>query len=94
MSSIDNADIQLVDVSKTYGNHLVVDRINLVIPKGEFVSILGPSGCGKTTTLNMVAGFLEPSSGKSASAERIKSVFHPKSATLGWSSKTMRSSRI
>ncbi|GLQ12502.1 ABC transporter ATP-binding protein [Devosia yakushimensis] len=64
MSSADNVDIQLVDVTKGYGNHLVVGGINLVVPRGEFVSILGPSGCGKTTTLNMIAGFHEPNSGE------------------------------
>lgn len=64
MSSADLPDIELVDVTKSYGHNLVVDKISLVVPKGEFVSILGPSGCGKSTTLNMVAGFHEPSSGE------------------------------
>ncbi|ARS71022.1 ABC transporter ATP-binding protein [Sinorhizobium meliloti] len=64
MSSADIADIHLVDVTKSYGSHVVVNKISLVVPRGEFVSILGPSGCGKTTTLNMVAGFQEPSSGE------------------------------
>jgi ABC-type Fe3+/spermidine/putrescine transport system ATPase subunit len=41
-----------------------VREIDLVVPQGEFVSILGPSGCGKTTTLNMIAGFISPSSGQ------------------------------
>lgn len=56
-------DIELVAVSKSYGANRVVDNIDLSIPAGEFVSILGPSGCGKTTTLNMIAGFSDPSSG-------------------------------
>ena len=58
-----NLDIELVSVSKAYGPISVVKDIDLKIPKGEFVSILGPSGCGKTTTLNMIAGFSEPSDG-------------------------------
>lgn len=57
-------DIELVSVSKTYGDHRVVHDIDITIPRGEFVSILGPSGCGKTTTLNMIAGFQEPSAGE------------------------------
>ena len=56
-------DIELVAVNKSYSGSRIVRDVNLAIPKGEFVSILGPSGCGKTTTLNMIAGFLEPTSG-------------------------------
>jgi putative spermidine/putrescine transport system ATP-binding protein len=57
------ADIELIRVAKSYGASRVVDDVSLAIPQGEFVSILGPSGCGKTTTLNMVAGFIEPDAG-------------------------------
>ena len=42
---------------------MAVDELNLSVRKGEFVSLLGPSGCGKTTTLQMIAGFVEPTSG-------------------------------
>lgn len=49
--------VELVDVTKTYGNFTAVDDISLQIKDGEFFSILGPSGCGKTTTLRMIAGF-------------------------------------
>jgi putative spermidine/putrescine transport system ATP-binding protein len=49
---------------KQYGSTVVVDKFNLEIEKGEFISFLGPSGCGKTTTLRMVAGFEVPTSGR------------------------------
>ncbi len=48
---------------KVYGHAVAVEGINLSVEKGEFVSLLGPSGCGKTTTLQMIAGFVEPSGG-------------------------------
>ena len=53
----------LTDVSRRFGSVTAVDRFNLTLPPGEFVSLLGPSGCGKTTTLRMIAGFLDPSAG-------------------------------
>lgn len=48
---------------KVYGHAVAVEGINLSVSKGEFVSLLGPSGCGKTTTLQMIAGFVEPTDG-------------------------------
>jgi len=57
-------EVRLVELVKHFGSFSAVDRINLTIPAGEFFSLLGPSGCGKTTTLRMVAGFEEPTSGE------------------------------
>ncbi len=56
--------LSLENVTKQFGDAVVVDNFNLGIEKGEFVSFLGPSGCGKTTTLRMVAGFELPTSGR------------------------------
>jgi iron(III) transport system ATP-binding protein len=53
----------LQGLTKAYGRNRVVDRIDLTLMEGEFVSLLGPSGCGKTTTLRMIAGFIEPTEG-------------------------------
>ena len=53
----------LEHLSKRYGEHFAVDDISLAVEQGEFVSLLGPSGCGKTTTLQMIAGFVEPTAG-------------------------------
>jgi len=55
--------LTLTDLTKSYGSTVVVDRLNLTLRPGEFVSLLGPSGCGKTTTLRMVAGFVTPTGG-------------------------------
>ncbi|MGN6454987.1 MAG: ATP-binding cassette domain-containing protein, partial [Achromobacter mucicolens] len=50
-------------LSKRYGDTTAVENLSLSVNKGEFISLLGPSGCGKTTTLQMIAGFVEPSGG-------------------------------
>ena len=55
--------IRLVDVVKRFGEMAAVDHIDLEVQDGEFFSLLGPSGCGKTTTLRMIGGFEEPTSG-------------------------------
>ncbi|MFM7199734.1 MAG: ABC transporter ATP-binding protein [Myxococcota bacterium] len=56
--------VDLRAVTKTYGTNTVVHRMDLQIRKGEFFSFLGPSGCGKTTTLRMIGGFEQPTSGQ------------------------------
>jgi spermidine/putrescine transport system ATP-binding protein len=57
-------DVRLVDVTKQFGVDIVaVDHVSLDVQDGEFFSLLGPSGCGKTTTLRMIGGFEEPTSG-------------------------------
>ena len=57
-------DVELIDVTKKFGEKRAVDSINFYVNKGEFFSILGPSGCGKTTTLRMISGFEEPTEGQ------------------------------
>jgi len=56
-------EVRLVDVVKKFGDVAAVDHIDLEVHDGEFFSLLGPSGCGKTTTLRMIGGFEEPTSG-------------------------------
>lgn len=53
----------LESLNKAYGSFKAVDDVNLDVKPGSFVSLLGPSGCGKTTTLRMIAGFIQPTSG-------------------------------
>src|SRR5690348_7947596 len=57
-------------LTKRYGDNAAVDGLSLAVEQGEFVSLLGPSGCGKTTTLQMIAGFVEPTSGAVTMAGR------------------------
>ena len=57
-------EIQLSKLTKQFVEVTAVDGIDLHIPGGEFFSLLGPSGCGKTTTLRMIAGFEQPTSGE------------------------------
>jgi putative spermidine/putrescine transport system ATP-binding protein len=55
--------LSLRGVSKHYGAVKAVDDVDLVVPRGEFLTLLGPSGSGKTTILMMIAGFARPTSG-------------------------------
>jgi spermidine/putrescine transport system ATP-binding protein len=57
-------EIELDKLTKQFAEVTAVDGIDLHVPGGEFFSLLGPSGCGKTTTLRMIAGFEQPTSGQ------------------------------
>ena len=57
-------DLTLQAVTKEFGSFTAVDELDLVVPRGGFFALLGPSGCGKTTTLRMVAGLEQPTSGR------------------------------
>jgi spermidine/putrescine transport system ATP-binding protein len=57
-------EVSLVDLVKKFSEVTAVAGINVDMPSGEFFSMLGPSGCGKTTTLRMIAGFEQPTSGR------------------------------
>ena len=56
--------IQVENITKRYGSFTAVDKINFEIEEGEIVGFLGPNGAGKSTTMNMITGFIEPTSGR------------------------------
>jgi len=57
------AELILESLRKEFGSFVAVDDLSLKVESGKFASLLGPSGCGKTTTLRMIAGLTEPTSG-------------------------------
>lgn len=60
----DNKLINLLNITKSYGENVVLDELNLYIRENEFLTLLGPSGCGKTTTLRIIGGFETPDKGQ------------------------------
>ena len=56
--------IDLVGISKSFGDNNILNNFNLKVKKNEFLTLLGPSGCGKTTILRIIAGFEHPDQGK------------------------------
>ncbi|WP_089021717.1 ABC transporter ATP-binding protein [Micromonospora coriariae] len=57
-------DLRLANLTKRFGIFTAVDDLSLTVPQGSFFALLGASGCGKTTTLRMIAGLEEPTSGQ------------------------------
>jgi putative spermidine/putrescine transport system ATP-binding protein len=75
--------LSLEGVRKEFSGVLAVDTFDLEVAQGEFVSFLGPSGCGKTTTLRMVAGFEQPSSGTIRLAGKDVTFAKPNERNIG-----------
>ncbi len=74
--------IRLQQLTKRYGSKDVVDGIDLEIEDGQFAVLVGPSGCGKTTTLRMVAGLVEPTSGRIIIGDRDVTDLEPKDRNI------------
>ena len=58
-----SADVELLNVSKRWGDFVAVNDVSFEVKKGQFCSLLGPSGCGKTTIMRIISGFEVPSAG-------------------------------
>lgn len=74
--------VRLESLCKTFGDITAVDSVDLTVGKGEFVVLVGPSGCGKTTTLRMLAGLEDCSSGRIFIGEREVTDVHPKNRNI------------
>src|SRR6188508_1253127 len=72
------AHVILKDLVKTYGPVYAVRDVSLTVNDGEFVALVGPSGCGKTTTLNLVAGLIQITSGDIIIGDRVVNDLDPK----------------
>ena len=59
-----SAQLEIGEVSKSFGGVLAVNRVSLEVRRGEILSVIGPNGAGKTTLLNMISGFYHPDSGR------------------------------
>jgi multiple sugar transport system ATP-binding protein len=77
------ARIELLNLNKYFGAVQAVKDLNCTIEDGEFVVFVGPSGCGKTTTLRMIAGFEDPSSGEIRIDGQVVNDLEPRDRGLG-----------
>ena len=84
------AGVSLHKIRKVYGDSTAVEETSLEIVEGELLALLGPSGCGKTTTLRMIAGFENPTEGRSGSAIAMSRRCLSTSATSAWCSRATR----
>jgi iron(III) transport system ATP-binding protein len=75
--------LQLSKISKFFGQTRAVHELELFVERGEILSILGPSGCGKTTTLRMIAGLEQPSSGRILSNQKDITDLPARSRNMG-----------
>jgi multiple sugar transport system ATP-binding protein len=76
------SSLRLERVSKSFGNQLVLDAIDLQVAEGEFLVLVGPSGCGKSTLLRLIAGLESLSSGEIFLDDRPISHFPPKERNM------------
>jgi putative spermidine/putrescine transport system ATP-binding protein len=76
--------VYLSSVTKHYGDTIAVHEFNLDVSDGEFFTLLGPSGCGKTTTLRMIAGLIEPTSGHIYFDEQEVTYLPPPARNIGF----------
>ena len=70
--------LEVKDLKKSFGDHVVLESINTTVRKGEVIAIIGPSGCGKSTTLRMIAGLEEISSGELIIDGKVMNDVEPK----------------
>lgn len=75
--------IELTNLRKEYGSTVAVNNLDLTIEDGEFIVLVGPSGCGKTTTLRMIAGFEDPTSGEIRIDGNVVNDLEPRDRDLG-----------
>lgn len=78
------AEIQIQNVTKTFGKFDAVQDLDLRIEDGTFVALLGPSGCGKSTTMNMLSGLLEPTRGEIMFDDRVVNKLKPGERNIGF----------
>jgi ABC-type sugar transport system ATPase subunit len=77
------AHIELLNLTKSFGAVQAVKNLNFTIDDGEFIVFVGPSGCGKTTTLRMIAGFEDPTSGEIRIDGKVVNDLEPRDRGLG-----------
>ncbi|HCP00727.1 MAG: sugar ABC transporter ATP-binding protein [Alphaproteobacteria bacterium] len=77
------SQIELKNLRKEFGSLVAVNNLNLTIEDGEFIVFVGPSGCGKTTTLRMIAGFEDPTSGDITIDGKVVNELEPRDRDLG-----------
>ncbi len=83
MRAGNEAILRFDNVSKIFQGQVVLNNLSLEMRQGEFLTLLGPSGCGKTTSLNLVAGLLQPDSGTVFLRGRVANALPPRKRGLG-----------